>query len=108
MKLLALALLLAIGFVQYPLWLGKGGWLRVWEIDRQLGVQRATNQKLQSRNAVLDAEVQDLKQGVEAVVSGDFGPNAYIRVKPACPSGGAYTINPLGTDAVCSLPEHAP
>ncbi|MEK7231972.1 MAG: cell division protein FtsB [Pseudomonadota bacterium] len=67
MKLLALALLLAIGFVQYPLWLGKGGWLRVWEIDRQLSAQRATNQKLQSRNAVLDAEVRDLKQGVEAV-----------------------------------------
>ena len=67
MKLLALALLLAIAFVQYPLWLGKGGWLRVWEVDRQLGAQRATNQKLQSRNAVLDAEVRDLKQGFEAV-----------------------------------------
>jgi len=67
MKLLALALLLAIGFVQYPLWLGKGGWLRVWEIDRQLSAQRGTNQKLELRNAVLDAEVQDLKQGVEAV-----------------------------------------
>ncbi len=67
MKLLALALLLAIAFVQYPLWLGKGSWLRVWEVDRQLQAQRATNQKLQSRNAVLDAEVRDLKQGFEAV-----------------------------------------
>ncbi|MDP2707960.1 MAG: cell division protein FtsB [Burkholderiales bacterium] len=67
MKLLALALLLAIALVQYPLWLGKGSWLRVWEVDRQLHAQCATNQKLQSRNAVLDAEVRDLKQGFEAV-----------------------------------------
>jgi cell division protein FtsB len=67
MKLLALALLTAIALLQYPLWLGKGGWLRVWEVDRELRVQRETNQKLQSRNAVLDAEVRDLKQGIEAV-----------------------------------------
>jgi prepilin-type N-terminal cleavage/methylation domain-containing protein len=37
-----------------------------------------------------------------------FGPNAYIRAKPACPAGGEYTINALGTDAICSLLEHAP
>ncbi len=67
MKLLALALLLAIALVQYPLWLGKGSWLRVWEVDQKLRAQGETNQKLQSRNAVLDAEVRDLKQGVEAV-----------------------------------------
>ncbi len=58
------ALLLAI---QYPLWLGKGGWARVWESDRQLGAQRAKNEALQARNAALDAEVRDLKQGLEAV-----------------------------------------
>ncbi|MEK7876416.1 MAG: cell division protein FtsB [Pseudomonadota bacterium] len=67
MKLLALALLTAIALLQYPLWLGKGSWLRVWEVDQALHAQRATNQKLQSRNAVLDAEVRDLKQGIEAV-----------------------------------------
>ena len=27
---------LLIALLQYPLWLGKGGWLRVWDIDRQL------------------------------------------------------------------------
>ena len=67
MKLLALALLAAVALVQYPLWLGKGSWLRVWEVDQTLRAQRATNQRLQSRNAVLDAEVRDLKQGIEAV-----------------------------------------
>ena len=67
MKLLTLALLMAIALLQYPLWLGKGSWLRVWEVDQKVRAQRETNQKLQSRNAVLDAEVRDLKQGFEAV-----------------------------------------
>ena len=63
------ALLLAalIVALQYPLWLGKGGWLRVWEVDRQLGAQREVNQKLESRNAGLDAEVRDLKIGYDAI-----------------------------------------
>lgn len=58
--------LLAIA-LQYPLWLGKGGWLRVWDMDRQLQAQRDTNQQLEQRNAALDAEVRDLKAGNEAV-----------------------------------------
>jgi cell division protein FtsB len=58
------ALLLAI---QYPLWIGKGSWLRVRELDRQLVVQRDTNAKLKARNDALDAEVRDLKQGFEAI-----------------------------------------
>lgn len=53
--------------LQYPLWLGKGGWLRVWEVDRKLQAQRDTNQELEQRNAGLEAEVRDLKSGNEAV-----------------------------------------
>ena len=53
--------------IQYPLWLGKGGLLRVWETERKIMVQRETNSRLQARNAALDAEVKDLKQGLEAV-----------------------------------------
>ena len=53
--------------LQYPLWLGKGGWLKVWDLDRQVEEQKLLNQKTQMRNAVLDAEVRDLKQGVEAI-----------------------------------------
>jgi cell division protein FtsB len=67
MRFLALALITVIALLQYPQWLGKGSWLRVWEIDRQLSTQRDTNQKLRLRNAELDAEVRDLKQGLEAV-----------------------------------------
>jgi cell division protein FtsB len=58
------ALLVAL---QYPLWLGKGGWLRVWDVARQLEQQQENNRALEVRNAGLDAEVRDLKQGYEAI-----------------------------------------
>lgn len=62
---LVLAVLIAL--LQYPLWLGKGGWFRVWDNDRQLQAQKELNQKLEQRNAGLDAEVRDLKSGYEAI-----------------------------------------
>ena len=67
MKWLTLALVLLVGLVQYPLWLGKGGWLRVQEVDQQIVAQREVNSRLKARNAALDAEVRDLKQGLEAI-----------------------------------------
>jgi len=67
MRLVAVALAFFILVLQYPLWLGKGGWLRVWELDRQVTAQKEQNAKLQQRNSALDAEVRDLKQGFEAL-----------------------------------------
>lgn len=67
MKLITLILIALIAALQYPLWLGKGSWSRVWEVHRQLQDQVQTNRKLQARNAALDAEVRDLKQGLEAI-----------------------------------------
>ena len=60
-------LIAVIALLQYPLWLGKGGWLRVREVDQQLAAQRQVNQKLEARNAGLDAEVRDLKSGMDAI-----------------------------------------
>lgn len=67
MRWLAVALLVVIALLQHPLWLGKGGWQRVWEVDRQLQQQQEANKKLEMRNAGLDAEVRDLKQGYDAI-----------------------------------------
>ena len=67
MKLLAMILGALIVLVQYPLWLGKGGWLHVWDLDRQLTAQAAKNDGLERRNAALEAEVRDLKQGTDAI-----------------------------------------
>jgi cell division protein FtsB len=60
--LLALLLLL-----QYPLWLGKGSWLKVWEMGKQVEAQKQTNEQTRKRNAALDAEVRDLKSGTDAI-----------------------------------------
>ena len=67
MKSLAGILGALIILVQFPLWLGKGGWMRVGEVDRQLDAQRGRNEQLQVRNQALDAEVRDLKQGLDAL-----------------------------------------
>ncbi len=64
---LALAFVVLIAALQYPMWLGKGGWLQVRELDRQVAAQRAANAKLKERNDALDAEVRDLKTGTEAI-----------------------------------------
>lgn len=67
MRILGGILVALTVLIQYPLWLGKGGWLRVWEVDRQLEAQRGRNQQFQVRNQSLEAEVLDLKQGVDAL-----------------------------------------
>jgi len=67
MKILAVAFAALIVALQYPLWLGKGSWRAVWELQRNLEQQKATNAGLRARNDALDAEVRDLKQGYEAI-----------------------------------------
>jgi len=67
MRILSIVFAALIVLLQYPLWLGKGGWLRVWEIDRQVKAQKDGNAKLRVRNDALDAEVRDLKQGYDAI-----------------------------------------
>jgi len=67
MRWLALIFVAAIVALQYPMWLGKGGWFAVRDLDRQLASQRDHNAKLKSRNEALDADVRDLKTGTEAI-----------------------------------------
>ncbi len=67
MRWLALIFVVLIAALQYPMWLGKGGWLQVRELDRQVAAQHAANAKLKERNDALDAEVRDLKTGTEAI-----------------------------------------
>lgn len=67
MRWLALTFVAAIAALQYPMWFGKGGWLAVRELDRQVAMQRDANEKLKARNEALDADVRDLKTGSEAI-----------------------------------------
>jgi cell division protein FtsB len=66
-RALTYVFLALLALVQYPLWLGKGGWLRAWDLDRQVTGQRKVNDDLKRRNAGMEAEVRDLKQGVGAI-----------------------------------------
>ena len=67
MRILAIVLGTLLIAIQYPLWLGKGGWMRVWQLDRQVSERKENNRRLQARNQGLDAEVRDLKQGTDAI-----------------------------------------
>lgn len=69
MNLRWLTLILAglIAVLQYPLWLGKGSWLKAWEVDQELSKQKQENTKLKARNSSLEAEVKDLKTGYGAI-----------------------------------------
>lgn len=62
-----LLLVALIAALQYPLWLGKGGWLQAWEAERALEAQRTLNTRLEARNVALEADVKDLKTGYDAV-----------------------------------------
>jgi cell division protein FtsB len=66
-KILAAILATLLVALQWPLWVGKGSWMRVRELDNQLAQVRDANAKARARNEALDAEVRDLKQGLDAV-----------------------------------------
>ncbi|OCS47425.1 cell division protein FtsB [Ralstonia pickettii] len=67
MRLITLFLLLLLLAIQYPLWLGKGGWLRVWDMQKQVTAQNQRNAELKLRNTKLEGEVKDLKEGTGAI-----------------------------------------
>ncbi|NYT23026.1 cell division protein FtsB [Alcaligenaceae bacterium] len=67
MRLLLIVLVLLTAITQYPLWWGKGGWLRVRELETRLQTQEETNEALAARNNALAAEVQDLTAGTDAI-----------------------------------------
>ena len=67
MRIVVYGMLALLAIIQYPLWLGKGGWLRVYELDRQVSKQIEKNEALAARNAKLSGEVKDLKDGTKAI-----------------------------------------
>lgn len=67
MRKLTVVLIVLIALLQYPLWLGKGGWLRVWQHSQQIEAHEKRNEYYRQRNETLRAEVRDLKQGQSAI-----------------------------------------
>jgi len=67
MRIVIYSMLLLLIAIQYPLWLGKGGWLKVYEMEKQLELHQAKNSLLTLRNAKLTGDVKDLKDGTRAI-----------------------------------------
>ncbi len=65
-KLLAFLVFLLV-ILQYQLWFGDGSMLDVWKLHQEVKALRLENERLQERNAALNAEVLDLKQGLDAI-----------------------------------------
>jgi len=64
---LTVVFVVLIVLLQYPLWLGKGSWLRVWQYSQQIETHEKRNEYYRQRNETLRAEVRDLKQGQSAI-----------------------------------------
>jgi cell division protein FtsB len=67
MRLITLALAALLLLIQYPLWIGEKGWLRVSDLQTQLDAIRKKTTDMKARNDKLDSEVHDLKEGTGAV-----------------------------------------
>ena len=67
MKVLIAILILLLLILQYKLWFGDGNMREVWQLEETIKSQKVENQKLRDRNMALEAEVKDLKQGLEAI-----------------------------------------
>lgn len=67
MKKLVILLLILLVYLQYKLWFGEGSLQDVWELHREVELQRQENIELRERNAALEAEVRDLRQGLDAI-----------------------------------------
>lgn len=67
MRSITVVLLVLLGIVHAELWFGKGGVPRMMDLTSKLAAQQAANRSAKLRNAQLDAEVRDLKEGLEMV-----------------------------------------
>ena len=67
MRYVSIALVALLALVHAELWFGKGGAPRMMDLSARLANQQAANDTAKARNAQLDAEVRDLKEGLEMV-----------------------------------------
>jgi cell division protein FtsB len=52
--------------LQFRLWISADGLREVWQLESQVRTQTAANAALAERNDALEAEVIDLKEGLDA------------------------------------------
>lgn len=67
MKSLIIILILALIGLQYKLWLGNGGLLQWHSLEQKLASQSNENDKLIARNRAIEADINELKNGDQAL-----------------------------------------
>ena len=67
MRILLAILLVVLILLQYKLWLGEGGFTDVHRLEQRVADQAQENEQLEQRNRELEAEVEDLRQGYDAI-----------------------------------------
>ena len=67
MKIIAFVLLVLLIWLQYKIWLQDGGIPEVVQLQQEIEEMKTEVQQLQERNLSLDAEVKDLKKGLDAI-----------------------------------------
>jgi cell division protein FtsB len=60
-------LILLLSGLQYRLWVGDGSLAQISQLKQQIAEQQGENERLLERNRILEAEVMELKQGMETV-----------------------------------------
>ena len=66
-KALIVLLVAMLALVQFRMWVGDESLAEVWRLRHAIERQASENVLLESRNQRLEAEVRDLKNGLEAV-----------------------------------------
>ena len=96
MRFLIGTLLAALVLLQVRLWLSENGLREVWRLEAAVGGQTEENGRLAVRNAALEAEVLDLKQGnaaAEERARTELGMiqngETFYQIAPAPPQGSA-------------------
>jgi len=101
MRLIIYSMLGLLIVIQYPLWFGQGGWLKAYELERQLEAQIQKNKALEIRNNKLAGDVKDLKEGTRAIEERARSEHGMI-------NEGEYFVQIVPKDGVPQNPNLAP
>ncbi|MEO8464874.1 MAG: cell division protein FtsB [Gammaproteobacteria bacterium] len=93
MRFLMAVLVVVVALLQARLWLSNGGLREMWRLETEVARRIDDNSRLNARNSALEAEVQDLKQGLAAAeerarteLGMIEGGETFYQIAPAAPS----------------------